>query len=69
VEDCKVALHLAFEMDKETVLRYLYRFLLFNTSRMILASDFLEGAEKSILGYDTSVKNLANSIIKIARSV
>jgi CDP-glycerol glycerophosphotransferase (TagB/SpsB family) len=69
VEDCKVALHLAFEMDKETVLRYLYRFLLFNTSRMILASDFLEGAEKSILGYDTSVKNLADSIIKIARSV
>jgi hypothetical protein len=68
VEDCREALREAFEMDKKTVFRHLYRFLLFNTPRMILASDFLEAAEKSVLGYAASVKNLANGIVRIARN-
>jgi hypothetical protein len=56
VEDWIVAFQLTFKTDKETFLRHLYRFPLFNTPCMILASDFLEAAEESVLGYAASVK-------------
>lgn len=66
VENCREALRRALEMDKETVAGHLYRFLLFNEPRMILSAVRAEAARKSPLGYEKSVQNLADAILRIA---
>jgi hypothetical protein len=67
VERCMEAVRKALEMDKETVLSHLYRFILFSRPRMILSAVCLEAAQKSVLGYEESVNNLADGIVRMVR--
>lgn len=64
VQDCARAIPLALAMGKEQVLCHLYRFLIFNTDKMVLSEMCLEAAQKSILGYEACVENMAKEIVR-----